>query len=138
MDRALSLTLIRLCLGLLALSAMLAGSWVQAAVPAAGDVVAVVICSHGEEKTVFLNAQGDPAPVQQECRDCPACNLPAAIDTPLPCTHARPVTLAAAVAPALAAGPVLRQAQLRPSSRAPPISDIRDGHFGPADRIDLP
>jgi len=36
----------------------------------------MVICSEGEARSVYLDAEGNERPAPHDCRNCPACNLP--------------------------------------------------------------
>lgn len=78
-------------LSILCLSFALAlfGAFGVLACPDGGPVSAVVICGGAGAETIYLDAQGQPAPAEGDCASCPVCLTAAA--GPLPQHSALPV-----------------------------------------------
>lgn len=115
---------LRLCLAILPVLMLLAGSWAQASLPVAGPMT-VEICSDGVMKTVRIEDPGAPAPAPHDCSDCLSCLLPVPADLAPDADLVRPADWHPAFhpRPTAQAVPACRMAGFQ--SRGPPIQSLR-------------
>lgn len=109
---------LRLCLALLPVLMLLAGTGAQAFAEA--QAITVVICSDGDMKTVRIGANGTAKHGPAECRDCSACIPPLAGGLPRSADPARPAEWRPVVHPRRAAAAPLSRPAPAPLSRGPP------------------
>lgn len=111
------LSTLRLCLAVLPVLMLLAGSWGQSF---AAEAMTVVICSDGAMKTVRIDPDGKAGHGPQQCRDCPACVLPTAAGPAQAADPARPADWRAVPRPRPVAAALPSRKAQGPLSRGPP------------------
>lgn len=89
-------------------------------------LMAMEICSEGEAKTVWLDAEGNDHPAPHDCRSCAACNLHGVADTDQAPVAAKPAIwhFAAHLTRSADVEPIRYRAS--PQSRAPPPAPSRN------------
>lgn len=114
--------LLRLCLTFLSVLAMLSATAAQASmVPTL--LTEMVICSEGEAKSVYLDADGIEHPAPHDCRVCPACNLPCVASTGKSPALPAPAAWFAAVYPTRGDSAHLSRPRATTQARAPPATN---------------
>lgn len=110
---------LRICLTILSVLMLLAGTWVQAAMPVTGPLTALVICGGEGEKTVWLDDAGNEHPAPHDCCDCALCNV-AAGEIPQAQSLIHPATWQRGAPPAGAGTITPSRHRCLPPSRGPP------------------
>lgn len=123
MKRASHSVPLRLCLAILPVLMLLAGTWAQG-FASASQAMTVVICSDGAMKTITLDPE-DAGHGPQDCRDCPACPLPLPLDLPQSADAAAPLAWHQAVSSWRVTVPLLSRRAAAPLSRGPPFQAPR-------------
>ncbi len=93
---------------------------------AMAGVTGMVICSEGETGLIYLDRNGNPVEVADECGSCPVCLVAAATVGSEPAITPGPTARVAARLRG-AAGRAARRRWLRPVSRGPPSAKDRQG-----------
>lgn len=117
---------LRICLTILSVLMLLAGTWAQAAMPVTGPLTALVICSEGHEKTVWLDAAGEEHPAPHDCCDCTACHAATADALPQVQSLFLPVVWQRGAAPAAVETTLPLHPKGLPLSRGPPLFNPRN------------